>query len=189
MAGKLVIFSGPSGAGKSTIVKYLREINELQLDFSVSATSRSKRIDETEGVDYYFLSIDAFKSRIEDNDFLEWEEVYPGQYYGTLKTEVDRLTKAGKNIIFDVDVVGGANIKRQFKDKAISIFVQPPTLDALKERLEKRGTESEESIQKRLKKARLELTYSRRFDHIVVNDKLETAREESEKLVREHLTK
>jgi guanylate kinase len=187
MAGKLVIFSGPSGAGKSSIVKHLMDKEDLNLNFSVSATSRSKRENEMEGKDYYFLSIDGFKSRIEDNDFLEWEEVYPGQYYGTLKSEISRLTRAGLNIIFDVDVVGGSNIKRQFKEKAISIFVQPPSLDILKERLEKRKTETEESIQKRLKKARLEMTYSRRFDHIVVNDRLEMAQAEAEKLITEFL--
>lgn len=189
MAGKLVIFSGPSGAGKSTIVKYLREIGDFNLDFSISATSRGKRDNETDGKDYYFLTLDKFKSRIEENEFLEWEEVYPGQYYGTLKSEIDRLTKAGKNIIFDVDVVGGANIKHQFRETSISIFIQPPSLEILKERLENRKTESEENIQKRLKKARLEMTYSRRFDHIVVNDKLETAKAEAEKLVKDFLSK
>jgi guanylate kinase len=187
MAGKLVIFSGPSGAGKSTIVKHLRDTKEFNLDFSVSATSRSKRENETEGKDYYFLSIDDFKNRIDDNEFLEWEEVYPGQYYGTLKSEISRLTRSGMNIIFDVDVVGGSNIKRQFKENAISVFIQPPSMDVLKERLENRHTETEESLQKRLKKAKLEMTYARRFDHIIVNSDLDKARQEAENLIRDFL--
>lgn len=125
MAGKLVILSGPSGAGKSTIVKNLRDQADFRLEFSVSATSRPKRQSETDGKDYYFLSIDEFKTRIDENDFVEWEEVYPGQYYGTLKSEIDRISKEGKNIIFDVDVVGGSNIKQMHGTKAISIFIKP----------------------------------------------------------------
>lgn len=188
MAGKLVIFSGPSGAGKSSIVQYLRQIEDFNLEFSISATSRSKRENEMDGKDYYFLSIDTFKSRMEDNEFLEWEEVYPRQFYGTLKSEIDRLTREGKNIIFDVDVVGGANIKRQFKDKAVSIFVKPPSLDALAERLEKRQSETEESLAKRLKKAKVEMTYARRFDHQVVNQNLEIAQNEAKNIVKEFLS-
>lgn len=187
MAGKLVIFSGPSGAGKSSIVQHLRKNEEFDLEFSISATSRAMRENEVEGKDYYFLSIDDFKSRLEDKDFLEWEEVYPGQYYGTLKSEINRLTKAGKNIIFDVDVIGGSNIKRQFKDKAVSIFIKPPSMEALAERLENRKTETEESKAKRLKKAKLEMTYARRFDHQIENNVLETAILEAEKIVREFL--
>lgn len=187
MAGKLVILSGPSGAGKSTIVKNLREQADFRLEFSVSATSRPKRQGETDGKDYYFLSIDEFKTRIDENDFVEWEEVYPGQYYGTLKTEIDRISKEGKNIIFDVDVVGGSNIKQMHGTKAISIFIKPPSLETLAERLEQRKTETEESIQKRLKKAKLEMTYARRFDHTVINENLETAIEETASLVREFL--
>lgn len=188
MAGKLVIFSGPSGAGKSSIVQYLRNIEAFNLEFSISATSRAKRENEIDGKDYYFLSVDTFKSRMEDNEFLEWEEVYPRQFYGTLKSEIDRLTKEGKNIIFDVDVVGGANIKRQFKDKAVSIFVKPPSLEALAERLEKRQTETEESLAKRLKKAKVEMTYARRFDHQVVNEDLATAQNEAENIIKEFLS-
>lgn len=188
MAGKLVIFSGPSGAGKSSIVKYLRKIDSFNLEFSISATSRAKRENEVDGKDYYFLSIDDFKSRMEDNEFLEWEEVYTHQYYGTLKSEIDRLTKEGKNIIFDVDVVGGANIKRQFKDKAVSIFVKPPSIEALAERLDNRKTETEESKTKRLKKAKMEMTYARRFDHQIVNEVLEVAQEEAEKIIRKFLS-
>lgn len=187
MAGKLVLFSGPSGAGKSSIVQHLKKIENFNLEFSISATSRAKRENEVEGKDYYFLDIDSFKSRMEDNDFLEWEEVYPHQYYGTLRSEIDRLTRIGKNIIFDVDVVGAVNIKRQFKDKAISIFIMPPSIDALAERLEKRNTETEESQRKRLKKAKLEMTYARRFDHQIVNEVLETAIQEAENIVQEFL--
>jgi len=187
MAGKLIILSGPSGAGKSTIVKHLHSIEEFSLEFSISATSRNKRDGETDKKDYYFLSIDTFKSRIEDNDFLEWEEVYPKQYYGTLKSEITRITNNNNNAIFDVDVVGGSNIKRMNKEKALSIFVKPPSMEVLEERLDNRKTETEESKQKRLKKAKLELTYARRFDHIIINDVLEDAIKEAEELVRNFL--
>lgn len=183
MAGKLVVFSGPSGAGKSTLVKHIRANEKFNLEFSISATSRPKREGEVEGKDYYFISIDDFKSRIEENQFLEWEEVYPGQYYGTLKTEVNRLKSKEKNIIFDVDVVGGSNIKRQFKEDTISIFVKPPSIETLATRLENRNTESEESKNKRLKKAKLEMTYARRFDHVVTNDELKIAQDEAFGLV------
>lgn len=188
MAGKLVIFSGPSGAGKSTIVSYLRSIEKFNLEFSISATSRQKRPNETDGVDYYFLSIDEFKTRTEDNDFLEWEEVYPRQYYGTLKSEVERLTKAGKNIIFDIDVVGGAGIKRKFKEQAVSVFIQPPSLDELANRLKIRNTDDEKSMEKRLKKAKLEMTYARRFDHVIINKNLDTAKKEAEEIVDKFLS-
>lgn len=188
MAGKLVVFSGPSGAGKSTIVQHLRKIEDFNLDFSISATSRPKRENEEEGKDYYFLTIDDFKSNIEDNRFIEWEEVYPNQYYGTLKSEISRLSQLGKNIIFDVDVVGGINIKRTYKDDAISVFIKPPSIEALEERLKKRQTETKESIVKRLKKAKMELTYARRFNHVIVNDDLETAQKEAEGILRAFLT-
>jgi guanylate kinase len=187
MAGKLIVLSGPSGAGKSTIVKYLQSIEEFALDFSISATSRPKRENEVEGKDYYFLTIDSFKNRIEDKDFLEWEEVYPNQYYGTLKSEVTRITRNERNIILDVDVIGGSNIKRMYKDNTISIFIKPPSLEILKERLDQRKTDSEDSKQKRLKKAKLELSYARRFDHVIVNEVLETAQEEAVELVRNFL--
>lgn len=187
MAGKLIVLSGPSGAGKSTLVKHLLNIEDYQLVLSVSATSRTKREDETEGKDYYFLSIDSFKSRLEDNDFLEWEEVYPGQYYGTLKSEINKLLKDDKNIIFDVDVVGGSNIKRLYKDQTVSIFIKPPSLEALAERLDKRQTETDKSKDKRLKKAKLEMTYARRFDHTVVNDDLDVAQKEVEEIINAFL--
>ncbi len=187
MAGKLVIISGPSGAGKSTIVQFLRNIGDLNLEFSISATTRAKRSDETDGVDYYFLTIDAFKNRIDDNEFLEWEEVYNKQLYGTLKSEITRLSLNDKNIIFDVDVAGATNIQRNYKDKSISIFIKPPSKEALEKRLKDRKTDSEENIQKRLKKSRLELTYARRFNHIIVNDDLEKAKAEVEKIVCDFL--
>lgn len=187
MAGKLIILSGPSGAGKSTIVKHLRSIEEFSLEFSISATSREIRDGEEEGKDYYFLSADAFRNRIDDNEFLEWEEVYPKQYYGTLKSEITRIAQKGSNAIFDVDVVGAINIKRKDRDNAISIFIKPPSVEALAERLNQRQTDSEESKQRRLKKSRLELTYARRFDKVVLNDDLETAKKEAENIVREFL--
>ena len=189
MAGKLVILSGPSGAGKSTIVKHLRSIEDFSLEFSISATSRPLREGEVDGKDYYFLSPDTFRNRIDDKEFLEWEEVYPKQYYGTLKSEIIRISQLGKNTIFDVDVVGGSNIKRMNKETAISIFIKPPSIEVLEERLDQRKTESEESKQKRLKKAKLEMTYARRFDHVIINDDLETAKKAAEKFVREFLSK
>lgn len=187
MAGKLVIISGPSGAGKSTLVQFLRSISDFNLEFSISATTRPKRGDEKDGEDYYFLSIDDFKNRIDDNEFLEWEEVYNKQLYGTLKSEITRLSLMNKNIIFDVDVAGATNIQRNYKDKSVSIFIKPPSADDLEKRLKSRKTDTEENIQKRLKKSRLELTYARRFNHTVVNDDLDKAKEEVEKIIREFL--
>ncbi len=188
MAGKLIIISGPSGAGKSTIVQHLKSKDDFNLEFSISATSRPKRGEEENGKDYYFLTIDNFRARIDDGEFLEWEEVYPKQLYGTLKSEVTRLSLKEKNIIFDVDVVGGTNIKRSYKDRSVSIFIKPPSIEAREERLKGRNTESEESIQKRIKKSRMEMTYARRFDHVIVNEDLETAKAEAEKIVREFLS-
>lgn len=187
MAGKLVIISGPSGAGKSTIVHFLKGIEELNLEFSVSATTRTKRGEEKDGEDYYFLSIDEFKNRIDDNEFLEWEEVYNQQLYGTLRSEITRLSLMEKNIIFDVDVAGATNIKRNYKEQSVSIFIKPPSPEELEKRLKSRKTETEGSILKRIKKSKLELTYARRFDHIVVNDDLEAAKAEVEKLVKDFL--
>lgn len=187
MAGKLIIFSGPSGAGKSTIVKHLASIEKLNLAFSVSATSRKKRDTEVDGKDYYFLTIDEFKSKIDDNAFLEWEEVYSNHYYGTLKIEVDQLISSGKNVIFDIDVMGGLNIKRQFKDKTLSVFVNPPSLEELEKRLTERNTDTPENVNKRIRKARMEMNYARRFDHTILNDDLETAKAEAEKLVADFI--
>lgn len=183
MPGKLVILSGPSGAGKSTLAKSLLENKAHNLLFSVSACSRNKREGEEDGKDYYFLSIDSFKSKIEDNEFLEWEEVYPQHYYGTLKLEVEKLRSHGKNVIFDVDVMGGLNIKRKYKDEAISVFIKAPSEEVLKQRLSDRKTETEQSIEKRVRKSKMENTYARRYDHTVVNDNLETAIEEVNQLV------
>lgn len=183
MSSKLVILSGPSGAGKSTIAKHLLNIEKLNLVFSISACSRKMREDEVNGKDYYFLSIDTFKTKIEDNEFLEWEEVYPKNYYGTLKIEVERLRSAGKNIVFDLDVNGGINIKRFFKDQAISIFINPPSLEALEDRLRSRNTETPENIAKRVRKAKLEMTYASKFDYIITNNNLEETLAEAETLV------
>ena len=183
MKGKLIIFSAPSGAGKTTIVRQLLE-RGLNLEFSVSATSRPPRPNELHGHDYYFLTLDEFKNKVAAGDFLEWEEVYSDICYGTLKSEVDRICDAGKNVIFDVDVVGGLNIKRQFGEQALAIFVQPPSVDELLTRLKNRSTESEEKIAMRIAKAEHELSYAEKFDVIVVNDYLENAVIEAEKLVR-----
>lgn len=183
MKGKLIIFSAPSGAGKTTIVRQLLE-RGLNLEFSVSATSRPPRPNELHGHDYYFLTPDEFKNRVAAGDFLEWEEVYSGICYGTLKSEVDRICDAGKNVIFDVDVVGGLNIKKQFGEQALAIFVQPPSIAELFTRLKNRSTESEEKIAMRIAKAEHELSYAEKFDVIVVNVYLEKAVTEAERLVR-----
>jgi guanylate kinase len=171
---KVVIFSAPSGAGKTTLVHRLME-QVPDLAFSVSATSRAPRKGEKNGVDYYFLSVEEFKKKIEEGAFIEWEEVYPGQYYGTLKSEVERLRNEGKTVVFDVDVLGGINIKRIFGDDALAVFVKPPSLEVLKERLTKRSTEDEESLKKRLSRAEKELEYESKFDIVIVNDDLKKA--------------
>ncbi len=177
-SGKCVILSAPSGAGKTTIVKHL--LNRVPaLQFSVSATSRSARQGETDGKDYYFISPDAFRQKVSNGDFLEWEEVYPGQYYGTLKEEVQRIWKQGGTVIFDLDVEGGAKLKAYFAEKALAIFVQPPSIEALEQRLRNRGTESEESLRTRIAKARYELSFSPRFDKVVINEHLDSACQEA----------
>jgi len=182
MEGKLFIFSAPSGAGKTSIVKALLA-QMPQLEFSVSATSRTMRPGETDGVDYYFLSADTFRQKIENNEFLEWEEVYNGSYYGTLYSEVQRIWDKGHHVVFDVDVAGGINIKKKFGEKALSVFVMPPSVDELERRLVNRKTETPESLQKRLSKARYELSFASEFDKVVVNDQLPQAIEEARKLV------
>jgi guanylate kinase len=187
MPGKLVILSGPSGAGKSTIARYLIDKNEYNLAFSVSACSRKKRENEVEGKDYYFMSVDSFKSKIEENEFLEWEEVYPSLYYGTLKSEVEKLRSLGKHVVFDVDVMGGINIKRSYKNDALSIFIKPPSVETLEERLVKRNTESPENIARRVRKAKMELAYANKFDHQVANEYLETAFSEVDRIVGQFL--
>lgn len=186
--GKLILFSGPSGAGKSTIVKHLLDDKELNLTYSISATSRPMRDGEENRKHYHFMSIDEFKSRIEENRFLEWEEVYPNQYYGTLKSDVDILISQEKNVIFDVDVMGAINIKRQYKDQAISIFIEPPSLEELEKRLVDRNTETDESIKKRVRKAKMEMHYGRKFNKVITNDVLDDAKKEALELVKEFLS-
>lgn len=185
---KVIIFSAPSGAGKTTIVKsILAEFPSLE--FSVSATSRSPREGETHGKDYYFLSADNFREKIQNQEFLEWEEVYANSFYGTLKSEPERIWKKGNQVIFDVDVMGGINIKKLFTQKALSIFVMPPSLEILEQRLINRGTETPESLKKRLDKAAHEMSFANEFDKIVINDHLETAIAETIALIKEFLDK
>lgn len=186
MKGKVIIISAPSGSGKSTIINYLME-KEPNLHFSVSATSRPPRGEEKNGVEYFFLSPKEFSQRISKGDFLEYNEVYTGRFYGTLKSEVDKLLEEGKNVICDVDVEGGENIKRVYQDRALSLFVQPPSIEELKRRLEARGTDSPEVIEDRLERAAYELTFAPRFDSIVVNDRLETAQEEALQKLRQFI--
>jgi len=188
MNGKLIIFSAPSGAGKTTIVhELLKSRNDLA--FSVSACSRPKRVGETDGVDYYFMSAYDFRNKISNSEFLEWQEVYENSYYGTLHSEVERIWASGKHVIFDVDVVGGLNIKRYGKDNALAIFIMPPSVDELEERLNKRSSETEETLRKRINKAHYELTFAHQFDKIIVNDKLHDAVAEAKKIVEEFLSK
>jgi guanylate kinase len=187
MKGKLIIFSAPSGAGKTTIVKHLLS-QGFNLEFSVSATSRKPRLNEINGKDYYFLSADEFKAKIQNDEFLEWEEVYSDKFYGTLKSEVERIRNKGNNVIFDVDVVGGCNIKEYYGNDALSVFVQPPSIEELEKRLNARSTDSEEVIKTRVKKAKYELSFAPRFDKIITNDKLKDALTEAEKTLEEFLT-
>ncbi len=181
--GKLIVFSAPSGSGKTTIVKHLLTQETLNLEFSISATSREKRGTEKDGKDYYFLSASDFKSHIKNDDFLEWEEVYRDNFYGTLKSEVERIWALGKNVVFDIDVSGGLRIKRKFPNETLAIFVKPPSIDALKIRLKKRKTESEDKINMRVAKASAELATAPLFDTIVVNDTLEHALTEAKQKV------
>lgn len=188
-SGKLVVFSAPSGSGKTTIVKYLLEQEELNLGFSISATSREVRGQEIEGKDYYFISTEDFKNKIDKDEFVEWEEVYANNFYGTLKSEVERIWKSGKHVIFDIDVVGGLRIKRKFPDKTLAVFVQPPSLEVMEERLRNRKTDSEEKIIERVKKAERELKFANDFDAILVNDNLEVAKKEAYQLVSNFIEK
>lgn len=188
MAGKLIIFSAPSGSGKSTIINYLLQ-QDLNLCFSISATSREPRGTEQHGVEYYFLSPEEFRSRIEAGHFLEHEEVYTDRFYGTLKSEVERLLAKGYNVIFDVDVVGGCNIKSFYGDRALSIFIQPPGIEELKKRLTGRGTDAPEVIESRIAKAEFELGFAPRFDMVIINDVLEKAQEETLKVIKDFLAK
>ena len=181
--GKVIVLSAPSGTGKSSIIKRLLEYPELNLGFSVSATSRAPRGAEQHGVEYYFISHEEFKRRAEAGDFVEWEEVYPGTCYGTLKSEVTRVTEAGRNLIMDIDVKGGLNVKKCFGDQALTIFILPPSKEELERRLRGRGTDAEEVIRKRLDKADFELCFAPQFDVRVVNDYLERAVEEVRRLI------
>ena len=181
--GKLIVFSAPSGSGKTTIVRHLLGIEKLNLEFSISATSRDKRGEEIDGKDYYFLSAKEFKNKIKNDEFLEWEEVYRDNFYGTLKIEVVRIWAQGKNVIFDIDVSGGLRIKRKFPDETLALFVKPPSIDELKIRLKKRKTESEDKINMRVAKASAELATAPLFDTIIINDNLEKALVEAEEKV------
>jgi len=182
--GKLIVFSAPSGSGKTTIVRHLLGIEELNLEFSISAASREPRGEEINGTDYYFISTEAFKKHIKAEDFLEWEEVYRDNFYGTLKTEVERIWAKGKNVIFDIDVAGGLRIKSKFPEKTLAVFVKPPSIDELKIRLKKRSTESEDKINMRIAKASVELATAPQFDVIIKNYDLDTAKEEAYQLVK-----
>lgn len=188
MAGKLIIFSAPSGAGKTTIVKHLLTIKDLNLEFSISACTRNKRDGEADQKDYYFLSVDEFQAKIEDDAFVEWEEVYKNQYYGTLRNEIDRIKALDRNIIFDIDVRGGINIKSQFKFEALAVFIMPPSIEELCKRLESRGTDSEEKIKKRIQKAQYEIRFSNKFDLVIVNEDLDKTLKEAEKVVRDFIS-
>jgi guanylate kinase len=184
--GKLIIFSAPSGSGKSTIIHYLLK-QGLNLSFSISATSRQPRGQEQDGVDYHFLSPDEFRAKIAAGEFLEYEEVYTDRYYGTLKASVEEMLREGKNVVFDVDVVGGCNIKKFYADKALSVFIQPPSIEELKNRLVKRATDAPEVIADRVAKAAYELTFAGKFDRVVVNDDLAKAQAETLALVKEFI--
>lgn len=181
--GKLIVFSAPSGSGKTTIVQFLLAQEELKLDFSISATSREPRGNEKNGREYYFLSLQEFKNKIKNDEFLEWEEVYRDNFYGTLKSEVNRIWAQGKNVIFDIDVVGGLDIKQIYPEKTLAVFVKPPSIEELKIRLKKRKTESPEKINMRVAKASIELATAPQFDHIIVNNDLNTALKEAYSLV------
>ena len=188
MKGKVIIVSAPSGAGKTSIVKHVLDFLP-ELRFSTSATTRTMRAGEVNGRDYHFLSVDDFKKGIKRDEFLEWEEVYANQFYGTLKSEIQRIWDEGKTVIFDVDVKGGLNIKKYFGDDALAIFVEPPTVQELENRLRKRGTETEESLRKRVEKAEYELSFAPQFDKIILNDNLDDARAEMLQTIRDFLGK
>lgn len=184
---KLIIFSAPSGAGKSTIVRYMLA-QDLNLQFSISATSRLPRGEEKNGVEYFFLTPQEFRNRIANDDFLEYEEVYPDKFYGTLKSEVDRILAEGKNVVFDIDCIGGLNVKRIYGEQALSIFVMPPSVQALRERLEKRGTDSPEIIENRLAKAEYEMSFASQFDIVVMNDDFDRAKQEVYDAIKKFIT-
>ena len=186
--GKLIIFSAPSGSGKSTIINYLLECN-LDLAFSISATSRAPRGSEQNGVEYYFLTPDEFRAKIANDEFIEYEEVYKDNFYGTLKSEVERIRENGLNVVFDVDVVGGVNIKNIFGDEALSMFIMPPSVEELRKRLVGRNTDSAETIEKRLAKAEYEIGFADKFDKVVINDNLDEAKAEALSIIKEFVEK
>ncbi len=187
--GKLIVFSAPSGSGKTTIVQHLLKQQDLNLEFSISATSREPRGEEKHGHHYYFMSFKEFKQHIKNDDFLEWEEVYRDNFYGTLKSEVERIWAKGKHVIFDIDVVGGLRIKKKFPKETLAVFVKPPSVDELKRRLKKRKTESEEKINMRIAKASIELATAPQFDYVIENNDLEVALEEAHDLVANFINK
>lgn len=175
MEGKLIIICAPSGSGKSTIIGRIIDDERLRLAFSVSATTRPRRGDEVHGVNYYYMDENEFKTHIDNDDFAEYQEVYPGRYYGTLKSEISRINAEGKNVVLDIDVLGGMNVKQIYGDHALSVFIAPPSIEVLRDRLVKRGTDSPEDIERRISKAEFELGYADKCDHVVVNDDLDTA--------------
>jgi guanylate kinase len=187
--GKLIVFSAPSGSGKTTIVQYLLKQKELNLDFSISATSREPREGEIDSENYYFISLKEFKQHIKNADFLEWEEVYRDNFYGTLKTEIERIWAMGKNVIFDIDVVGGLRIKKKYPKETLAVFVKPPSVDELKIRLKKRKSENEEKINIRIAKASVELATAPQFDYIIENKDLDIALAKSKELVLKFIKK
>ena len=186
MNGKLVIFSAPSGSGKTTIVKHLLD-KGFNLEFSISACNRKPRGAEVNGKDYYFLETDEFRNKIAENEFVEWEEVYEDRFYGTLRSELDRIWNKGNHVLFDVDVKGGVNIKKQFGEQALSVFIMPPSIEELRNRLHGRETDSPKEIEKRIAKAEEEISYARQFDHIILNDELEFSTIEAEELLNAFL--
>lgn len=188
MKGKLIVFSAPSGSGKTTIVRHLLAQADLNLEFSISAATREARGEEVNGKDYYFMSAEEFKQHIKNEDFVEWEEVYRDNFYGTLKSEVERIWAQGKNVIFDIDVAGGLRIKSKFPEETLAVFVKPPSVDELKRRLKERSTESEEKINMRIAKAHVELATAPQFDVVIKNYDLEVALEEAYQLVKEFVT-
>lgn len=189
MNGKLIVFSAPSGSGKTTIVKHLLAQPELNLEFSVSCTTRALRGEEIHGKDYYFLSLESFKKHIKAEDFVEWEEVYRDNFYGTLKSEVERIWAMGKHVIFDIDVAGGLRIKKKFPNQTLAVFVKPPSVDELKRRLKERSTESEDKINMRIAKAHVELATAPQFDKIIKNYDLDQAKQEAYELVQSFIRK
>lgn len=187
--GKLLVFSAPSGSGKTTIVKHLLQQPDLNLEFSVSCTTRAPRGKEVNGKDYYFISLADFKNHIKSENFVEWEEVYRDNFYGTLKSEVERIWAQGKNVIFDIDVAGGLRIKSKFKNETLAVFVKPPSVDELKRRLKERSTETDEKINMRIAKAHVELATAPQFDVVIKNYDLKIAKNEAHKLVKEFISK